>query len=72
LEAVVERLLARVRELELVVEQQQRVIAEQADRIVELERLCGAKTRCRVCDLVFVCGWLGGPRYSLISPPSTR
>jgi hypothetical protein len=23
--------------------------------------LCGAKTRCRVCDLVFVCGWLGSP-----------
>lgn len=41
LEAVVERLLARVRELELVVEQQQRVIAEQADRIVELERRLG-------------------------------
>ena len=22
-------------------------------------RLCGAKRRCRVCDLVFLCGWLG-------------
>jgi transposase len=41
LEALVERLLARVRELESVVEQQRRVIAEQADRIVELERRLG-------------------------------
>src|SRR5215813_7713673 len=32
-EALVERLLARVRELESVVAQQQRVIAEQADRL---------------------------------------
>jgi transposase len=41
LEALVERLLARVRELESVVVQQRRVIAEQADRIVELERRLG-------------------------------
>ena len=40
-EAVVERLGARVRELESVVVQQRRVIAEQADRIVELERRLG-------------------------------
>lgn len=40
-EAVVERLLARVGELELVVEHRQRVIAEQVDRIVELERRLG-------------------------------
>jgi transposase len=38
---VVERLLARVGELELVVEHRQRVIAEQVDRIVELERRLG-------------------------------
>jgi transposase len=38
---VVERLLARVRELESVVVQQRRVIAEQADRIGELERRVG-------------------------------
>ncbi len=41
LEAVVERLLERVRELESVVVQQKRVIAEQADRIVELQRRLG-------------------------------
>jgi transposase len=41
LEALVERLLARVRELESVVVQQKGVIAEQADRIVELERRLG-------------------------------
>ena len=41
LEALVERLLARVRELESVVVQQRRVIAEQADRIAELERRLG-------------------------------
>jgi hypothetical protein len=41
LEALVERLLARVRELESVVVGQRRVIAEQADRIVELERRLG-------------------------------
>ena len=41
LEALVERLLARVRELESVVVQQRRVIEEQADRIVELERRLG-------------------------------
>jgi transposase len=48
LEAVVERLLGRVRELESIVVQQERVIAEQAgrmakqaDRIVELERRLG-------------------------------
>jgi transposase len=41
LEALVERLLGRVRELESVVVQQKRVIAEQADRIVELERRLG-------------------------------
>ena len=41
LEALVERLLGRVRELESVVVQQKRVITEQADRIVELERRLG-------------------------------
>jgi transposase len=41
LEVVVERLGARVRELESVVVGQRRVIAEQADRIVELERRLG-------------------------------
>jgi transposase len=41
LEALVERLGARVRELESVVVGQRRVIAEQADRIVELERRLG-------------------------------
>jgi transposase len=41
LEAVVERLLARVHELESVVVQQERVIAEQADRIAELQRRLG-------------------------------
>lgn len=41
LEAVVERLLGRVRELESMVVQQERVIAKQADRIVELERRLG-------------------------------
>ncbi len=41
LEALVERLLARVRELESVVVGQRRVIAEQADRIAELERRLG-------------------------------
>jgi transposase len=41
LDALVERLLARVRELESVVVGQKGVIAEQADRIVELERRLG-------------------------------
>lgn len=41
LEALVERLLARVRELESMVVHQERVIAEQADRIVGLERRWG-------------------------------
>jgi transposase len=38
LEAVVERLLRRVRELESMVVQQRRMIAEQAGRIAELQR----------------------------------
>lgn len=41
LEALVERLLVRVRELESVVVQQKRVIAEQVDQIVELQRRLG-------------------------------
>jgi transposase len=41
LEVVVEQLLARVRELESMVAHQQRVIAEQADRIEELQRRLG-------------------------------
>ena len=41
MEALVEQLLARVRELESMVVRQQRVIAEQADRIVELQRRLG-------------------------------
>jgi hypothetical protein len=41
LEAVVERLLGRVRELESIVVQQRRVIAEQEDRIAELQRRLG-------------------------------
>jgi transposase len=41
LEAVVERLLGHVRELESVVVGQRRVITEQADRIVELQRRLG-------------------------------
>lgn len=40
-EAVVEQLLARVRGLGSMVAQQQRVIAEQADRIAELARCLG-------------------------------
>jgi hypothetical protein len=40
-EALVERLLARARELESVVVQQRRAIAKQAGRIVELERRLG-------------------------------
>jgi transposase len=40
-EAVVEQLLGRVRELESIVEQQRRVIGEQADRIAELVRRLG-------------------------------
>ena len=38
---MVEQLLARVRELESMVAQQQRVIAEQADRIAALQRRLG-------------------------------
>ena len=41
MEVVVERLLGRVRELESVVVGQRRVIVEQVDRIVELERRLG-------------------------------
>ncbi len=40
-EAVVEQLLACVRELKSVVAHQQRVIAAQADRIVEVQRRFG-------------------------------
>jgi hypothetical protein len=46
LEALVERLLARVRELESVGVQQRRVIAEQADRIAELERRLVRQPQC--------------------------
>jgi hypothetical protein len=60
LEALVERLLVRVRELESVVVQQRRVIAEQADRIVELERLV---------DLPELPGTAGLPPSTLLLEP---
>ena len=40
-EGLVEQLLTRVRELESVVVDQQKVIAKQADRIAELQRRMG-------------------------------